>query len=1208
MAGRVARWAAAGAAAITLLGTVQAGVSAATPAVMSPQVDLRVLLIGGGSTDPTTTAWQNALATEGVPYTLVNASGAIGSETVTLPSLSTGSHAYFNGVVVADSPTFFAAGQLSSLFSYESTFGIRQLDGYMYPSPSLGLTAAGSGAVTGTAQLTSAALTQLPELKGPVPFESGSYGYPATPVAGAPVTPWLENPAGQTLAAVYQHPSTDPQAGVSELSLTFDYNSTMLPWLLLAPGLVNWVTQDTHLGLYRNYFGQDVDDMFISDNEWSRQYQCTPAATDPNDVLCPSGVGGNAADGPADTQMTATDVDYVANWEKQTGIKLEFAFNAIGACTAPTATAESSANCSGSTTVNGQNFTDPGQAVDSGYPNDAAFVNELLKQQGSFNWITHTWSHMYLGCQVGGPQPANAPTAGSGGTLTAGGYSYEITAATAYGESEPSVPQQVTVGANGSVALSWPDAPNGGGPSLAKLESLYSGGTGFWGYNVYRAPAGSTSFGLVGQVAEDPTGAATGYSFTDTGATTPGGGPGSTSTFPTATDPGIDCSANSAWLPATSTQPDSSIEQEIGLDDAFAANNGLTNFSTGGLVTGEHSGLENPNMPKSMADMGISVFGTDASRQPQSYTIQGTSASGASNTASSAPRYPSNIYYNAANWPDELSEYNTAYVAQGSSMGDSQYPAETGKCVNTPSTTCSSAPASESTLLASESRIMLGHVLADDPRMNYAHQSNLIGPATQTVNGTTSDYGYTLLTLLNDMQAQYSSWYTAPLTQMTDATTSQTIGESAAWASAEQAGTVTASVSNGSVQVTNSAGAAVTVPITVPAGSTVNGAAFGQSYGGTLSAWTSIAAGDTTTVTTTTDTAPAITSAATANATAGAAFSATVTTSGNPTPALTESGTLPGGVTFTDNGNGTATLAGTPATGSSGSYPLTITASSPAGSTSQSLTLTVAQAPAITSATSAAFTAGTAGTFSVTSTGSSTAALKETGALPGGVTFTDNGNGTATLAGTPATGTGGSYPLTITATSPAGTANQSFTLSVAQAPAVTSAATAAFTAGTAGTFTVTTSGNPAAALTESGTLPGGVTFTDNGNGTATLAGTPATGTGGSYPLTITSTNSAGTASQSLTLTVTQAPAITSAATVTGRMLTPLSFTATTTANPTASLSETGLLPLGLAFTPGKNGTAALTGLPLLPGTYHLKLTARNATGSTTQALTVTIGA
>ncbi|MFI9274476.1 putative Ig domain-containing protein [Kitasatospora sp. NPDC052896] len=1199
---RGTRWFAAGVAAFTLLagGQTVLPAAAATP----PQLDLKVLLVGGGTGDATTTAWQSALDTEGVPYTLVNGSGSVGSETLTLPALSSGTHGYYNGVVFADSPVFFATGQLSALDSYESSFGIRQLDGYSYPSSSLGLTAASSGAVSGTAQLTTAALAQLPELKGPVPFESGSYGYPATANSGAPVTPWLQNSAGQLLASVYQHPSTDAQAGVSELSLNFNYSSTMLPWLLLAPGLVNWVTQNTHLGLYRNYFGQDVDDFFISDNEWSRQYQCTPGATDPNDVLCPPGVGGNAADGPPDQQMSAADVDYVVNWEKQTGVKLEFAFNAIGACTAPTTGEESSANCSGSTTVNGQTFTDPGQTVDSGYPNDSAFVNELLKQQANFNWITHTWSHMYLGCQVGGPQPANAPTAGTGGSLAAGGYSYEITAATAYGESEPSTPQQVTVGANGSVSLTWPDATNAGGPSLSGLESLYSGGTGFWGYNIYRAPAGSTSFGLVGQVKEDPTGATTSYSFTDTGAAAPGGGPGSTSTFPTATDPGIDCSSSAAWLPATSTQPDSSIEQEIGLDDAFAANNGLTNWSSANLVTGEHSGLENPNMPKAMADMGIGVFGTDASRQPQSYTIQGTSASGASNTADSAPRYPSNIYYNAASWPDELSEYNTAYVAQGSSMNDPQYPNETGKCVDTPSTTCSTTAATEAQVLASESRIMLGHVLNDDPRMNYAHQTNLIGPATQTVNGVTSDYGYTLISLINDMLAQYNSWYTTPLVQMTDATTSQTLGDSAAWAAAEKAGSVTASVQNGQVVITNGGGSTVSVPVTVPSGTTVNGAAFGQSYGGTLSSWSSLAAGASSTLTV--NTAPAITSAASQAATVGTAFSTTVTSTGSPAPALSESGTLPSGVGFQDNGDGTATLSGTPATGSGGSYPLTITATNATGSVTQSYTLTVAEQPSVTSGGTAAFSTGTAGTFAVTTKGYPAPALSESGSLPSGLSFKDNGDGTGSISGTAASGTAGSYPVTVTATNASGTGTASVTVTVSQStgPAVNSASAVTLATGSAGSFTVTSTGTGPVSLAVAGTLPSGLSFKDNGNGTGTLSGTPAAGTGGVYPLTVTAKNAVGTATQALALTVNQAPAITSKSSATVGALFPFSFTVTTTGFPAAVLSESGTLPAGLTFTPGTSGTATISGRELALGAFHLTLTAKSPAGTVTQPFTL----
>jgi hypothetical protein len=141
-----------------------------------------------------------------------------------------------------------------------------------------------------------------------------------------------------------------------------------LQWLLLAPGLINWVTQDTHLGLYRNYFGQDIDDTFLSDNQWSTQYQCTPAATDPPDFTCPPGVANNPADTPPDVQMSATDVAYVAAWEQSTGIKLNLLFNGIGACTAPDSTEESTANCTGSVTDNGVTYQDPGQVVDSTYP------------------------------------------------------------------------------------------------------------------------------------------------------------------------------------------------------------------------------------------------------------------------------------------------------------------------------------------------------------------------------------------------------------------------------------------------------------------------------------------------------------------------------------------------------------------------------------------------------------------------------------------------------------------------------------------------------------------------------------------------------------------------------------------------------------------------------------------------------------------------
>ena len=93
--------------------------------------------------------------------------------------------------------------------------------------------------------------------------------------------------------------------------------------------------------------------------------------------------------------------------------------------------------------------------------------------------------------------------------------------------------------------------------------------------------------------------------------------------------------------------------------------------------------------------------------------------------------------------------------------------------------------------------------------------------------------------------------------------------------------------------------------------------------------------------------------------------------------------------------------------------------------------------------------------------------------------------GTATLSGTPAAGTTGTYALIFTATGSGPAATQNFTLTVSPRPTITSAASTTFTVGSPGTFTVTTTGSPTPSLAVSGSLPSGVTFLDNGNGTVT---------------------------------------------------------------------------------------------------------------------------
>ncbi len=228
-----------------------AGVVTAADAATPPQLNLKILLIGEGSADVTTAAWEAALTGEGVPYTEVTASGTAPNETVTLPTLSSGNTGNYNGVVIADSPDrlrrrgssprWTATSPRSASARSTATCTRRQRWASPTPRP------APLDGTTGHADRGRA--DRLPAAQGPHPVRHRQLTATAprwTP--GRRSRRSSPTPPGTSLAGVYQHPSGDPQAGVAELALNFDYNANQLQWLLLAPGLINWVTQDTHLG------------------------------------------------------------------------------------------------------------------------------------------------------------------------------------------------------------------------------------------------------------------------------------------------------------------------------------------------------------------------------------------------------------------------------------------------------------------------------------------------------------------------------------------------------------------------------------------------------------------------------------------------------------------------------------------------------------------------------------------------------------------------------------------------------------------------------------------------------------------------------------------------------------------------------------------------------------------------------------------------
>ena len=248
--------------------------------------------------------------------------------------------------------------------------------------------------------------------------------------------------------------------------------------------------------------------------------------------------------------------------------------------------------------------------------------------------------------------------------------------------------------------------------------------------------------------------------------------------------------------------------------------------------------------------------------------------------------------------------------------------------------------------------------------------------------------------------------------------------------------------------------------------------------------------------------APTITSTNSATSTAGSVFSFSVTTNGSPTPSLSvSSGTLPSGITFTDNGNGTGALSGTPASGTGGVHTFVLSAQNANGTGTQSFTLTIDEAPSITSTNSADFVVNQASSFTVTTGGYPHPSITINGGsgLPSGITFTDNGNGTGTLSGTASTTD--SYSLDFLASNGIGTAaSQTFSLVVGQAPSITNASSFTFTEGTSGSFPFTASGYPSPTWSTTDPLPNGVSLASSG----TLSGTATTS--GEFPITVTASN------------------------------------------------------------------------------------------------------
>ena len=232
-------------------------------------------------------------------------------------------------------------------------------------------------------------------------------------------------------------------------------------------------------------------------------------------------------------------------------------------------------------------------------------------------------------------------------------------------------------------------------------------------------------------------------------------------------------------------------------------------------------------------------------------------------------------------------------------------------------------------------------------------------------------------------------------------------------------------------------------------------------------------------------------------------------------------------------------LTGTPANADVGSHSVVITASDGTASTTDSFTITVANAndaPTITSTAVTSATEDAAYTYTVTASDVDGDTLTMTGTtVPSWLSFNA---ATGVLSGTPLNanvGTSGNDVVITVTDGNNGQVTDTFTITVTNtndASTITSAADTTAEEDDAYSYTVTTSDvDTGDTVTLAGTtVPSWLSFTA---GTGVLAGTPANADVGSHAVVITATDTSGaTAVQSFTIVVANAndaPAVTSTA-------------------------------------------------------------------------------
>jgi len=357
------------------------------PAPKTPDpVDLNVLVVSADGNEADLPAIKQTLDYLGTPYTVYIASRTPGGLIASF-LWDGGVHAYFQGVILttgdlgypssAGWTSALSSTEWSHLWTFESTFGIRQVTWYTFPTPAYGFnyyTGTVDSTGTTTASFTAAGaplFSGYANTATPVSIQH-AYTYLATPFTdttstsySGPTTAVLQDASGHALGAIHTY-TTQHRLN---LALTFDSNPYLTHDLVLAYGVVNWVTKGLMLGERHTNLDAQPDDMLIDDSIWQPATPCTTAVDDPRLPIY---------------RITGSDLQAFINWQNATQTQ----------ATTKNFVAELPFNGYGGTDSN--SYTNDYLLGNPSAPSTDTLMPVANFNEDLFHWVSHTYDHENL--------------------------------------------------------------------------------------------------------------------------------------------------------------------------------------------------------------------------------------------------------------------------------------------------------------------------------------------------------------------------------------------------------------------------------------------------------------------------------------------------------------------------------------------------------------------------------------------------------------------------------------------------------------------------------------------------------------------------------------------------------------------------------------------------------------------------------------------